>query len=102
MFSNNQNDINVNVIATPTAHQVGTSAVRLDASQLDAREGITLYANKRIYIGVNNSVGTSNAYYIKLEKGDFISMRLASSTEVWAISNTATAGSDDVLLGQWK
>ncbi len=102
MFDDVQNDIDVQFLGVPEAKTVGVTAVRLDTTVLDAREGITLFANKRVYIGVSNAVTTSNYYWVRLEKGTFIALGLKAGVQVWAISDSASAGADDVMIGQFK
>lgn len=101
-FGTPNTNSNITEIQEPIRYAVGTTAVAIDPSKLDSREGVTIWANKDIYIGVTNLVTTSDKYIFKVFAGQLVQFSCNSTVDLYAISATASVGPDDVLIGQFK
>ncbi len=101
MFSTPQNNLNVIAVGATTPKVVGTSAVQLDTVALDSREGVILWANKRVFIAFSNSV-TTTTFVIRMEKNEGIKIIANSDIQIWAISDSVSAGPNDITITPYK
>ncbi len=87
-------------VSTPIHTAVGTSAVRIDNTVLANRTELVITVKKDVFIGFANTITTSAGYFMPLYKGQTIALAFGPDILLWAISATASLGSDDVVVTQ--